>query len=190
MSVTRSLIAISKVSISSFFLLSELTTLKVLVPGSVHSLHGQTVEWIFNHGARAVVTTSQLHTRGEIAPVVVNAVARAFAVPAPPGSFDESAEFSLTHAASPALDSSPVEFVHWSSDMVEESDDDSDDDSESNSARDSEMDEDIYSQLFVELVGVLEIVILFSLNEVLRSVRWRASKLIGILVSMKMSAGK
>jgi hypothetical protein len=80
--------------------------------------------------------------------------------------------------------------VHWSPDKVEESDDGSDDDSESNSTRDSEIDEDIYSQLFFELVGVLEFVILFSLNEVLRSVRWRASKLIGILVSMKMSAGK
>ncbi|KAJ6489576.1 hypothetical protein C8R47DRAFT_1124811 [Mycena vitilis] len=114
-SLTRSLIVIDK----------------VLVPGAIHSLHGQTVEWIFNHGARAVVTTSQLHTRGQIAPTVVNAVARAFAVPASPGSFDNSAEFSLTNTQ--ILDSTPVEFEHWSEDLLDDSGDGVDDDSESDS---------------------------------------------------------
>ncbi|KAJ7874976.1 hypothetical protein B0H14DRAFT_2569005 [Mycena olivaceomarginata] len=33
---------------------------KVLVPSTIHRLCGQTMEWIFTHGAEAVVSTSQL----------------------------------------------------------------------------------------------------------------------------------
>lgn len=113
------------------------------MPGAIHSLHGQTIEWIFNHGARAVVTTSQLHTRGQIAPTVVNAVARAFAVPAPPSSFDDSVEFSLTN--SQFLNSTSVEFEHWSEDMLDASGDGSDDESES----ESESEEDMHSSELV-----------------------------------------
>ncbi|KAJ6490305.1 hypothetical protein C8R47DRAFT_1273319 [Mycena vitilis] len=121
-SLTRSLIVIDK----------------VLVPGAIHSLHGQTIEWIFNHGARAVVTTSQLHTRGQISPAVVNAVARAFAVPAPASSFDDSIEFPLTKS---------VEFEHWSEDMLDDSGNGSDDESETDS--DSGSEEDLHSNELV-----------------------------------------
>ncbi|KAJ7151286.1 hypothetical protein C8R43DRAFT_951101 [Mycena crocata] len=128
-SFSRSLIAISKASSS------------VLVPTAIHSLHGQTLEWIFNHGARAVVTTSQLHTRGIVAPVVINAVARAFSVPAPPSSFEDGVEFSLTTCQN----STPLEFEHWSETTADESGDDSDE-----SELDS--DEDPYSQLVFGLL--------------------------------------
>ncbi|KAJ7886129.1 hypothetical protein B0H14DRAFT_2563454 [Mycena olivaceomarginata] len=56
-SASRSLIEISKY------------IFKVLVPGALHSLHQNTVEWIAAHGAKAVVTTSQLHTRGDVPPI-------------------------------------------------------------------------------------------------------------------------
>ncbi|KAJ7695629.1 hypothetical protein B0H17DRAFT_1198415 [Mycena rosella] len=54
---------------------------KVLVPGALHSIHGQTMEWIFTHSTHAVVTTSQLHTRNETAPLLSGSL-RIFAVPA------------------------------------------------------------------------------------------------------------
>ncbi|KAK6985101.1 hypothetical protein R3P38DRAFT_3450499 [Favolaschia claudopus] len=41
---------------------------KVLVPGAIHALHKQTMEWIMAHGSFAVVTTSQLHSRSETPP--------------------------------------------------------------------------------------------------------------------------
>lgn len=66
------------------------------MPGALHSLHGQTIEWIFSHGTHAVVTTSQLHTRGETPPIPSNTVARTFSVPAPPLLSPNDAEFSIT----------------------------------------------------------------------------------------------
>ncbi|KAJ7846209.1 hypothetical protein B0H14DRAFT_3681514 [Mycena olivaceomarginata] len=68
---------------------------KVLVPGALHALHGQTMEWIFNHGAYAVVTTSQLHTRGETPPIPSATLSRAFAVPAAPPSLEDDTELPL-----------------------------------------------------------------------------------------------
>jgi hypothetical protein len=35
---------------------------KVLTPGCIHSLHSQSIQWICDHGAQAVVTTSTLRT--------------------------------------------------------------------------------------------------------------------------------
>ncbi|KAJ7189529.1 hypothetical protein GGX14DRAFT_609136 [Mycena pura] len=57
---------------------------QVLIPGAIHKLHNQTIEWIFTHGRQAVVTTSQLVSRGENPPVPSRTVSRAFSVPAPP----------------------------------------------------------------------------------------------------------
>lgn len=170
------------------FLKPELIALKVLVPGAVHALHGQTMEWIFNHGARAVVTTSQLHTRGEITPIVVNTVARAFAVPAPPSSFDDGVEFSLTNPQFSTL--TETEFEHWSKDMIVDSGDDSDEESE------SESEEDPYSQLvFGLLVRTLKFnsQILF-IEHVIRTPmrcgipkRWKiSSSTTGVLVSTRV----
>ncbi|KAJ7772000.1 hypothetical protein DFH07DRAFT_937710 [Mycena maculata] len=108
---------------------------KVLVPGALHSLHGQTMEWIFNHGAHAVVTTSQLHTRGETAPIPTDTMARVFSVPAPAPCLDDT-EFSITYESSPAQSANPVEFEHWSESMLsDDSGDESDDESESGDDR-------------------------------------------------------
>ena len=41
---------------------------KVLVPGAIHSIHAQCIEWIFKHSGQAVVTTSTLYTRRVIPP--------------------------------------------------------------------------------------------------------------------------
>ncbi|KAJ6557976.1 hypothetical protein B0H19DRAFT_1291330 [Mycena capillaripes] len=133
---------------------------KVLVPGAIHALHGQTMEWIFNHGARAVVPTSQLHSRGEIAPVVVNAVSRAFTVPAPPSSFDESIEFTLTNSQD--TNSIPLEFEHWSEDMMDDSDDS---DNSSDKESDSEPEEDPYSRLVYGLLNIPIDILMENLND-------------------------
>ena len=39
---------------------SFIKLIKVLTPGCIHSLHSQSIQLIFNHGAQAVVTTSTL----------------------------------------------------------------------------------------------------------------------------------
>lgn len=96
----------------------ELIDCQVLVPGALHSLHGQTMEWIFNHGAHAVVTTSQLHTRCETPPVPAGTLSHAFAVPAPPPSLDNDADFTITYESSSSQSSNPLEFEHWSEDML------------------------------------------------------------------------
>ncbi|KAJ7872089.1 hypothetical protein B0H13DRAFT_2280300 [Mycena leptocephala] len=68
--------------------------INVLVPGSIHKLHNQTIEWMFTHGAQAVVNTSQLHTRGETPPVASHIVSRAFTAPAPPDLSQDIPEFT------------------------------------------------------------------------------------------------
>ncbi|KAJ7159340.1 hypothetical protein C8R43DRAFT_948269 [Mycena crocata] len=103
----------------------------------------KTLKWIFNHGARAVVNTSQLHPRGAIAPVMINTVARTFSVPAPPSSFDDGVEFSpTTDQTSP-----PLVFEHWSESMAEGSGDHSDSNSE------FESEEDPHTQLVFGLLN-------------------------------------
>ncbi|KAJ7734018.1 hypothetical protein DFH07DRAFT_944774 [Mycena maculata] len=106
---------------------------------AIHSLHQQTIEWIFNHGRLAVVTTSQLHTRGECPPMPSTALARARAVSAPPGIYDDT-EFTLMHpAAQSGASSDSLEFEHWSMDV--------DSDLESEYSEDSESDTDEYGEL-------------------------------------------
>ncbi|KAJ7141481.1 hypothetical protein C8R44DRAFT_727065 [Mycena epipterygia] len=82
-SASRSLIRISKV-----------------LAGALHSLHQQTMEWIFSHGSQAVFTTSQLHTRGEIPPIPSETLARAFSVPAPLTPSLDDVDFTLTYSQS------------------------------------------------------------------------------------------
>ncbi|KAJ6554118.1 hypothetical protein B0H10DRAFT_2201747 [Mycena sp. CBHHK59/15] len=67
------------------------------------------MEWIFTHGAKAVVTTSQLHTRGAAAPTQVAATGPAFATPAP---VIPSADPEFV-VSPPISDSDTIEFEHW-----------------------------------------------------------------------------
>ncbi|KAJ7797062.1 hypothetical protein B0H14DRAFT_3887296 [Mycena olivaceomarginata] len=107
---------------------------KVLVPGAIHRLHGQTMEWIFTHGAEAVVSTSQLLTRGKRPPISSGIISRAFGAPAPPNLSENV----------PAFIPSPPElhFEHWTENTAEEFDNDSDDESDDNDT--FEFDEDSY----------------------------------------------
>ncbi|KAJ7747954.1 hypothetical protein DFH07DRAFT_775902 [Mycena maculata] len=107
-SATRSLIQISK----------------VLVPGAIHALHKQTMEWIFAHGKQAVVTTSQLHTRSETPPLPSDSLARAFAIPVPPSLSQADPEFTLTY--SPGQPSNSNIVGNESDDDLESPDDDLD----------------------------------------------------------------
>ena len=56
---------------------------KVLTPGCIHSLHSQSIQWIFNHGAQAVVTTSTLQMRNEISPILASSTEHILGDPAP-----------------------------------------------------------------------------------------------------------
>ncbi|KAJ6593172.1 hypothetical protein B0H19DRAFT_1055800 [Mycena capillaripes] len=69
--------------------------INVLVPGAIQPLHKQTMQWIFSHGAKAVIMTSQLHTRGETVPIVTTTVPRGFALPAPNASSDCDENFTI-----------------------------------------------------------------------------------------------
>jgi hypothetical protein len=82
------------------------------------------MEWIFTHGAQAVVNTSQLHTRGETPPVASHIVSRAFAVPIPPDTSQSIPEF---------IPSVTFEFENLTEDMADtfmNEDSESDEDSE------------------------------------------------------------
>ncbi len=88
------------------------------------------MEWIFNHGAHAVVTTSQLHTRGETPPIPSDTLSRAFTVPAPLPTLEDDTNFTITYESPTSESSNPLEFEHWSEDMLfDESDDNSSDES-------------------------------------------------------------
>ncbi|KAJ7474233.1 hypothetical protein FB451DRAFT_1398222 [Mycena latifolia] len=95
---------------------------KVLVPGSIHKLHNQTIEWIFTHGAQAVVSTSQLLTRGDTPPVPSRVISRAFAVPAPPDISHDTPEFTPSIPPS----SGTFKFENYTENDAFESDSDSD----------------------------------------------------------------
>lgn len=56
---------------------------KVLVPGAIHTLHSQSMQWIINHGNLIVSSTSTLRTRGSIPPHPTSAQSEAFSHPAP-----------------------------------------------------------------------------------------------------------
>ncbi|KAJ6482041.1 hypothetical protein C8R47DRAFT_1283386 [Mycena vitilis] len=119
----------TRISISRTRSLVQLS--KVLVPGALHKLHEQTMEWIWNHGGLVVVTTSQLHTRGEIAPTPAGALARAFSVPAPPPLLDDT-EFPITYESPDSQSLTSTQFEHRTESMPSyggEDESDSDEDS-------------------------------------------------------------
>ena len=90
------------------------------------------MEWIFTHGKKAVVTTSQLQSRGEIAPISTSVVSKAFASPVPdPIHSNLDSEVPLTYS----FNTEAIQFEHWSEDTMHETDfefesDDDDDDLE------------------------------------------------------------
>ncbi|KAJ3771035.1 hypothetical protein FB446DRAFT_789987 [Lentinula raphanica] len=62
---------------------------KVLVPGSIVSKHNQTVQWISDHGSKAVVQTRTLHTRSPISPLPFDPSSTTnIGIPAPPSLID------------------------------------------------------------------------------------------------------
>jgi hypothetical protein len=57
---------------------------RVITPAAIHALHAQSIQWIFDHGGLAVVTTSTLRTRNADPPHSSSTIARAFAFPLSP----------------------------------------------------------------------------------------------------------
>lgn len=94
---------------------------KLLAPATLHSLHGQSLEWIFNHGALAVVTSSTLRTRSEADAVSASPVGHGLGVPAPtPKSLpDENLAFTLSLPTGDAEFSQDVDFGDESLDEEE-----------------------------------------------------------------------
>ena len=104
---------LQQINISPTRSLIELT--KVLTPGCIHSLHSQSIQWIFDHGARAVVTTSTLRTRNEIPPVLASSPEHILGDPAPlPPYTSEDSPFTL---------SIPYDGETWSQDINDNEDD-------------------------------------------------------------------
>ncbi|KAJ7444452.1 hypothetical protein FB451DRAFT_1189544 [Mycena latifolia] len=118
---------------------------KVIVPGAIHSLHKQTMEWIFTHGAKLVVATSQRRTRGGNPPMSTGSLSRTFAVPTPSIPSEDNTDIQLTYVSS--CDSIAIEFEHWSGNNPE----DTDEASETDSGDDSDTEEDKYGRLAFEV---------------------------------------
>ncbi|CAK5275411.1 unnamed protein product [Mycena citricolor] len=108
---------------------------KVLVPGDIHSLHKQTLEWISAHGTSIVVSTSQLRTRGRFEPVRVRPLANTIGVPAPPTEVTDYPEF-IPHIPNNGSQSSENDSLCDLDSANSESNDDSD----------ADVDEDEYAQ--------------------------------------------
>jgi hypothetical protein len=104
---------LQQINISPTRSLIELT--KVLTPGCIHSLHSQSIQWIFDHGARAVVTTSTLRTRNEIPPVLASSPEHILGDPAPLPPY--------TGEDSPLTLSIPYDGETWSQDINDNEDD-------------------------------------------------------------------
>lgn len=126
-----------RINVSSSRSLIEIT--EVLVPLAIHTLHKQTIDWIFTHGKKAVVTSSQLRSRSSTPVILATNLTYGFSIPAPPvitTSEDESS-FSITYDASRLENSShtasEVQFDIWEpseNDLYMEANDLSDSDSD------------------------------------------------------------
>jgi len=72
-----------RINITATRSLIQLT--RVITPAAIHALHTQSIQWIFDHGGLAVVTTSTLRTRNANPPLSESStIARAFAFPLSP----------------------------------------------------------------------------------------------------------
>lgn len=105
---------------------------EVLVPHSLHTLHRQTIAWIFNHGGQAVVTTSQLRSRLMTAPIPAVGLPFGFALPAPDSSnfLGDHTNFSISYPLAASF-SEDIQFSIWEASAEDEyMDEDSDFDSD------------------------------------------------------------
>ncbi|KAF9052488.1 hypothetical protein BDZ89DRAFT_1032535 [Hymenopellis radicata] len=108
---------------------------EVLVPGAIHTLHRQTVDWIFNHGAQAVVATSQLRSRSSQSPLPSSSSIFGFSHPAPPSTTldDDHSDFTISYDDS--AHSGELHFDMWEPSendlFMEDGDSDSESDQES-----------------------------------------------------------
>lgn len=106
-----------RINISASRSLIEIT--EVLVPLAIHTLHRQTIDWIFNHGHQAVVTSSQLRSRQATPPLSASSLTYGFSIPAPPSSIlsEDHSNFSISYDSN--LESEPdhspwaIEFDIW-----------------------------------------------------------------------------
>ncbi|KAF9011458.1 hypothetical protein BDZ89DRAFT_1167536 [Hymenopellis radicata] len=105
---------------------------EVLVPHALHTLHHQTIEWIFTHGKQAVVTTSQLRSRNATPPIRAVGLPMGFALPAPDSSTLAGDHTSFSISYSPGEQSSEdIQFDMWEATSDDEyMDEDSDFDSD------------------------------------------------------------
>jgi hypothetical protein len=102
-----------QINISPTCSLIELT--KVLTPGCIHSLYSQSIQWIFDHGARAIVTTSTLRTQNEISLILASSTEHILGDPAPlPPYTGQESPFTL---------SMPSDGETWSQDINNDKDD-------------------------------------------------------------------
>ncbi|KAJ3821689.1 hypothetical protein F5880DRAFT_1485618, partial [Lentinula raphanica] len=70
---------IKRIKITATRSLVEIT--KVLLPLQVHRLHGQTIQWIYDHGRKAVVTTTMLRSCSETPPLPSSSIGPGFSWP-------------------------------------------------------------------------------------------------------------
>ncbi|KIK66912.1 hypothetical protein GYMLUDRAFT_55535 [Collybiopsis luxurians FD-317 M1] len=69
---------------------------RVLIPGSIVSKHNQTLQWIFEHGKKAVVQTRTLHTRPAIPPLPLDPSSTSIlGIPTPLPSLDPQSILSI-----------------------------------------------------------------------------------------------
>jgi len=74
-----------RINITATRSLIQLT--RIITPAAIHTLHAQSIQWIFDHGGLTVVTTSTLRTRNAIPPSQPSSPsATAFAFPLSPTS--------------------------------------------------------------------------------------------------------
>jgi hypothetical protein len=62
-----------RINITATRSLIQLT--RIITPAAIHALHAQSIQWIFDHGGLAVVTTSTLRTRNAIPPLLSSTTA-------------------------------------------------------------------------------------------------------------------
>ncbi|KAF9020332.1 hypothetical protein BDZ89DRAFT_1203851 [Hymenopellis radicata] len=100
-----------RINISASRTLIEIT--EVLVPGAIHNLHRQTIEWIYTHGRRIVAAVSQLRSRSAMATAPAESVIFGFSAPAPAPSastLSEPTPFSISYQQSASED---TQFEIW-----------------------------------------------------------------------------
>ncbi|KAF9011526.1 hypothetical protein BDZ89DRAFT_1167480 [Hymenopellis radicata] len=88
---------------------------EVLVPGAIHHLHRQTIQWIFDHGGLIVAATSQLRSRSSTSPLPPTALTFGFSVPAPPSTTldEDHSDFTISYRPNPSEHTDEIQFDIW-----------------------------------------------------------------------------